>query len=93
MPVTTPTPETEANTIRLELDHGPFKTIEYVTLDFARTLEINRNNWEQVAEKLFRGLRENQRIMFGHAPDCDCDKCEALTAYNELLNNSGKEGK
>jgi hypothetical protein len=39
---------------------------------------------QQVAKELAKKYQQEMIMFFGHAKDCDCDRCSKLTTYNNL---------
>lgn len=43
-----------------------------------------RDQWRECAEQLAKKYRSEMIMLFGHAKDCDCDRCNIFAAYEQL---------
>lgn len=45
---------------------------------------VKCDQWRECADQLARKYRSEMIMLFGHAKDCDCDRCNIFAAYEQL---------
>ena len=59
--------------------------------DFARSLEISRDQWKAVAERLAYPAENTECDCFYHGTELkECRRCQALTEFNQLKSTTEK---
>lgn len=73
---------------RLEQERDDFKLKLELAMGGWNLCQLERDALRKALDELATEYKQNMIMVFGHAPDCDCRRCDVFRNYNRLTHRT-----